>query len=113
MSSTTIEWTKDVIKENLRTNVQWMIRCLEVLYLRQTEEEKNNMMTKYNNGMGFNGVDAEILTSFYNQIQKRKEYHKSVLLSEKQISICSKKLPKYWKQVKEEIEYKNQLERTE
>jgi hypothetical protein len=113
MSATTTKWTKDVIKENLRTNVQWMIRCLEVLYLRQTEEEKKDKMTKYNNGMGFSGVDAEILTSFHNQVQKRKQYHNSVLLSEKQISICSKKLPKYWKQVKEEIENKKQLERTE
>jgi hypothetical protein len=99
-------YTKDEIKSNIVNNINWTIRSLEVLYNRQTTDEQRNLQTSHLNGRGFNGTDAEILTSFYNQVQKRKSYNNPVLLSEKQLDICKKKLPKYWKQIHEEIQLK-------
>jgi hypothetical protein len=99
-------YTQDQIKTNIQTNVSWTIRTLEVLYSRQTTDEKESMTTTHRNGRGFNGRDSEILTSFYNQVQKRKQWNNPQLLSEKQLHICQKLLPKYWRQIKEEIELK-------
>jgi hypothetical protein len=99
-------YTQDQIKTNIQTNVSWTIRTLEVLYGRQTTDEQQTKLTRHQNGRGFNGRDSEILTSFYLQVQKRKLYNNPVLLSEKQLSICQKLLPKYWRQVLEEIELK-------
>lgn len=97
-------YTKDQIQEKIRTNVSWTIRTLEVLFDRQEEDEKETYQTVYQNGRGFNGRDSEILTSFYNQVQKRRRYNNPQLLSEKQMYICQKLLPKYWRQILEEIE---------
>ncbi len=74
--------------------------------MRQTTDEQQDAHTKHANGRGFNGRDAEIMTSFYNQIQKARRYHNPQLLSEKQVQIARRMLPKYWKQVQEEIERK-------
>ena len=99
-------FTQDQIKTNIQTNINWTIRTLEVLFDRQTEDEQISTLTTHKNGRGFNGRDSEILTSFYNQVQKRKRYNNPQLLSEKQLSICQRLLPKYWRQVLEEIESK-------
>jgi hypothetical protein len=50
--------------------------------------------------MGFNGRDSEILSSFSVQIEKGRT------LSEKQLNICKKLLPKYWRQILEVIQSK-------
>jgi hypothetical protein len=99
-------FTKEMIQENIKTNVSWTIRTLEVLYGRQTTDEQLTQSTTHQNGRGFNGTDSFILTSFYQQVQKRRQYGNPVLLSEKQLTICQKKLPKYWRQILEEIELK-------
>ena len=99
-------YTKETIQENIKTNVSWTIRTLEVLYSRQTIDEQTSQTTSHQNSRGFNSIDSYILTSFYEQVQKRRQYGNPVLLSEKQLTICQKKLPKYWRQVQEEIELK-------
>lgn len=104
--NTTFMFTKEQIQENIRTKDSWTIRTLEVLYNRQTLDEQNSKQTTHNNSRGFNGRDSHILTSFYEQVQKRKGYNNLQLLTEKQMIICRKLLPKYWRQVSEEIESK-------
>jgi hypothetical protein len=99
-------YTQQEIKTNIQTNISWTIRTLEVLHSRQTSDEQLNQNTTHQNSRGFNSVDSFILTSFYNQVQKRKQYGNPILLSEKQLTICQKKLPKYWKQIQEEINLK-------
>jgi predicted transcriptional regulator len=99
-------FTKDQIQENIKTNVSWTIRTLEVLYSRQTTDEQVNQTTSHQNSRGFNSIDSFILTSFAQQVQKRRQYNNPVLLSDKQLTICQKKLPKYWKQIQEEIQLK-------
>jgi hypothetical protein len=99
-------YTKDQIQENIKTNINWTIRSLEVLYSRQTTDEQVNQTTSHQNSRGFNSTDSFILSSFSEQVRKRKQYGNPVLLSEKQLSICQKKLPKYWRQIQEEISLK-------
>jgi hypothetical protein len=105
-------YSKDYIQNKIRTDVRWTIRTIEILFNRQTTDEQKYGQTYVRNGRGFNGRDSEIFTSFYHQIQKRKRVVSSggqlvnfqSLLSDKQLEICQKHLPKYWGQVLEEIE---------
>ncbi len=71
------------------TEPEWAERALTALLARQTEDERSSQTTKHQNGQGFNGTDATILTSFALQVQRGRH------LSEKQLAIAFKKLPKY------------------
>jgi hypothetical protein len=85
--------TKDFIKNQLATNPTWTVKALVKIYERQTIDEQNSQSTKENNGIGFNGLDANILSSFAEQVNKGRN------LSVKQMTIVYKKMPRYWKQV--------------
>lgn len=78
-----------VWKENIASKTRWAIRALLAIYEFQTAEEQVIETTKEKNGVGFNGVDAEILTSFAKQVQAGRT------LSAKQMAIVFKKMPKY------------------
>ena len=62
--------TKDFIKNQLATNPTWAVKALVKIYERQTIDEQNSQTTKENNGIGFNGLDANILSSFAEQVNK-------------------------------------------
>lgn len=81
------------VKDQLSSNPIWAYRCLEVIYGYQTESEKACHNTCINNNIGFSGADAEIMSSFALQYQKRK------FLTPKQMNILYKKAKKYWRQV--------------
>lgn len=86
-------WTSDEIKNLVQTNDIVLVRALIQLYDCQTAEEKSSCETTEHNGMGFNGVDAPILSSF------AEFYIKRGFLSEKQMILARKKLVKYTKQL--------------
>ena len=81
--------TKEFIKEKLRSDNRWLCRGILAIYNKQTYEEQNAEATLKDNGVGFNGVDAYILSSFAKQLKQGKA------LSSKQLVIASKKMPKY------------------
>jgi hypothetical protein len=81
------------VKRNLSTNPAWVTRALIRLYECQTADEQTALVTNHKNGMGFNGTDANILSSFAMQVLKGRT------LSVKQLAIAFKKLPKYAVQV--------------
>lgn len=87
------QWTKEEIKELLATNDGFLTRSLVKIYEFQTASEQDSELTVEQNGVGFNGVDAEILTSFAKQVIKGR------MLSEKQIAIARKKMIKYAGQI--------------
>lgn len=97
---------KDYVKKQLGSNAKWATRAIVRLYEQQTRDEQTSMMTNNNNSVGFNSVDALILSSFAQQIMNGRT------LSAKQLTIAFKKLPKYAGQVAGFInEYKqSQLE---
>ena len=86
-------WTQDEIKHLLEVNDKMVCRSLIKLYELQTESERDTGSTHVHNGVGFNGPDAPIMTSF------AKFFKKTGFLTDKQMAICRKKLMKYSKQL--------------
>lgn len=98
-------------KEKLARNAAWAMRACEVIYAHQTESEKDARITVEDNGVGFSGRDAEILSSFAEQIITNRAARKAGtfpkhygLLSPKQTSILHKLMPKYAAQLIEHLE---------
>ena len=79
----------DILKAQLATRPKQAIKGLMRIYANQTESEQSSGEVIVNNGVGFVGVDSEILTSF------AKQYERKGSLSEKQMTILYKKMPKY------------------
>jgi hypothetical protein len=82
-------WTKDEIKNIILTNDQQVGKMLVKLWELQTQDEQRDNQTKHHNGVGFNGLDASILSSF------AKWFQKTGRLSDKQLVLARKKLVKY------------------
>lgn len=76
-------------KIRLSTDRKWAGRALQVLWERQTPFEQEAHVTTVDNHQGFSGYDAEILTSFRNQLAR---YGK---LSDRQWEIAHKRLARY------------------
>jgi hypothetical protein len=83
---------KDLIehlRQRLANNDRWALRALVRIYQNQTAREA----TIERNGIGFTGPDAEILTSFASQYQRRGR------LTEKQMMILRRRIPAYARQI--------------
>ena len=93
MNKITKTQIKEFVKEKLANDRSWAIKGLLKIFENQTLDEQKSKDTIYNNGIGFNGRDGEILTSFALQFQKRK------FLSDKQMTSLYKMMPKYWNQI--------------
>ena len=91
-----MSYTLDQIREQLTTNKAWQVRVFE----NQTSDEQASEHTKYHNGVGFTGADAKILSSL------AKFYKERRFLTEKQMYIVAKRIPKYARQIKAAIELK-------
>ncbi len=81
--------TKEMIKEKLLSDNRWLVRGILAIYHKQTYEEQTADATLKDNGVGFNGVDAFILSSFAKQLKQGRT------LSMKQLLIARRKMPKY------------------
>ena len=81
------------VKNMLGTNKGWAQKALLRIYAHQTEDEQKHESTEDMNGVGFTGVDGEILSSFSSQLIRRGS------LSDKQMAIVYQKMPKYWNQI--------------
>ena len=74
------------VRQMLEANANWAKRALIRIYDNQTDNEKVNGNTVEYNGVGFTGCDAEILSSFAEQLKNRG------FLSPKQMTILHKKI---------------------
>lgn len=83
----------EYIKHQLGTNPAWAVKALVKVYTLQTLDEQVTGQTANLNGVGFNGLDSKILSSFAEQVNKGHN------LSVKQMTIVFKKMPRYHKQV--------------
>jgi len=88
MTKQMIELEK-LIREKVSTDKAWAIRAIKVLSTYQTSDEFAESETRDKNHVGFNGVDAPILTSFAKWLQRMTS------LTEKQFAVAFKLLPKY------------------
>ena len=86
-------WTTDDIKRLLQTNDTMLYRSLKILYSYQTADEKSAKDTITENGVGFNSVDAQFLSSCAEFLIK------NGFLTIKQKSAVRTKMIKYTKQL--------------
>ena len=77
------------IRERLATSPAWATRGLLRIYDNQTADEQASQTTSHDNGIGFSGCDAEILSSFAEQIRRGRN------MSPKQMALIFKRMPKY------------------
>jgi len=85
--------TRTYVKTKLSTSEVWAKAALLKIFDFQTKDEQRYETTSEYNGVGFTGVDGEILTSFAKQLLLKG------WLSPKQMTIVKKKMPKYWMQI--------------
>lgn len=77
----------------LDSNDKAVYRAILLIYARQTAGEKTTMSTLEDNGIGFSGCDAELLSSYATQIQTRG------WLTTNQLPHARRKIRKYWRQL--------------
>ncbi len=82
-------WTIDEIRNLIDTNDTAVARGIVAIWKFQTPTEQGMKETAEHNGVGFNGVDAHILSSFAEFYQERG------FLSAKQTALGRKKIRKY------------------
>jgi hypothetical protein len=83
------EWNASLIKERLLISDKWVTQGVLSIFDYQTEEEQDSEDTFEDNGVGFNGVDAELLSSY------AKFAKKAGFLTEGQMKYARKKMLKY------------------
>jgi hypothetical protein len=86
-------WTVEEIKNLLETDDQFVCRAIVKIFEKQTEDEKASDMTDCNNGVGFNGTDAFIMSQYAKFFMEKK------YLTPKQLAIAKRKIMKYAKQL--------------
>lgn len=89
----TIARRREFIRSMLKSNDQWALRALVIVFDNQTSDEQLTEDTRYHNGIGFTGADARFLSSLAKQYQLRGR------LSDKQLYHLHKKMPKYCRQI--------------
>ena len=80
---------QEAIKNQITSSDSQAIKAMLKVYDYQTEDEQQYADVSVNNGVGFVGSDAQILTSFC------KQYNTRGFLSPKQLEIVRKKVGKY------------------
>lgn len=85
--------TKEEVQNKVGSNPRWATRALLAIYEFQTAEEQDLGATVEHNKVGFSGADADILTSFAEQVKSGRT------LSRKQMAVLFKRMPKYWRQL--------------
>lgn len=82
-------WTKEEIKVVIMRNDSQCCKALIELYNRQTADEQASGETNHQNGAGFNGLDAGILSSF------AEFYLNAGFLTPRQMAVLRRKIGKY------------------
>lgn len=76
-------------REKLLTDDRWLYRAIIAIYERQTDHEKSELTTKEDNGIGFNGVDAFLMSKYAEDLGKWGR------LTPNQRKWARRKMPKY------------------
>lgn len=98
-----MELTKDYILGAIGARNDAAENALLGLYARQTADEQQNQTTSHTNGIGFSGTDADILSSFAQQIERKRGQgaRAGQCLSEKQLNLLRNRISKYSRQLLE------------
>ena len=94
------------IKAQIKENKQFTVAAILRVFQMQTATEQSSNMTVVDNGVGFNGRDAEIGSSFAKQIlnwirdkQEGKPLRYDFPLSPRQLQVAQRFMPKYAAQI--------------
>ena len=94
---TTPKHTKESIRAKLATSDNWMTRGMVAIFKMQTIDEQATDQTREENGVGFTGCDAFILSQFAKQVidwqEGRSDFRSP--LSPKQTALARRKMVKY------------------
>lgn len=91
-------WSKGDVQSLLVSNDKALVRGLMLIYSKQTPAEQAAAVTKEDNKQGFSAADADILTSF------AKFYQRAGFLTMKQLAHARKRVPRYHRQILEDME---------
>lgn len=97
-------WDRDAVVDLISRNDEALKRALVTLYNRQTPVEQEALQTTEHNGRGFNGRDAGFLSDIARKLPRYGNR-----MTARQTVAVRKALPKYWRQLLEEIESKGGL----
>jgi len=89
------------IKGKLSTDVNWVEKGLKTIYQNQTIDEKKERTVDNKNGIGFTSYDGRYLSWVSEWLVKGNH------LNDKHLEKVKHRLPKYWKQIQNEILKKN------
>lgn len=92
------------IRDAVSKSPKWALDGLMRIYANQTADERTVEETRHENGIGFTGADANILTSFAKQVERGRT------MSPKQMALIHKKMPKYARQLEQMAEAKRVIE---
>ena len=81
------------VKNKLSTDAAWATKGVLRIYEYQTAAEQTTEATNEDNGVGFTGVDAKLMSSFAKQILAGRN------LAAKQMAILHRSMPKYANQL--------------
>ena len=95
-------------EEKTKISRRQIEKGIKRIYEYQTQSEQHSKDVKMNNGVGFTPADAFILSSFAEQLNKNPNYH----LSEKQMKIAYRLMPKYAGQLIEQSIEKGLIQKT-
>lgn len=87
------KWTVKEIQTMLEENPKAVVRGVVAIYELQTESEQSMGATVENNGRGYNMYDAEIMTSFADQILAGRT------LTARQFDVAKRRIRKYARQL--------------
>ena len=77
------------LKTLITTDPNWTVAALLHVYSYQTADEQKSDQTEEDNGMGFNGVDAPILSSI------TKFYNRTGMMTKPQLGVVQRAIGKY------------------
>ena len=103
LNANAMQYTKDFIREKLSTDAKWIERAVLVLFARQTDDEQAHQLTRWENGRGFNSSDSRYLTYIAKYLLGGRH------LSGRHLEKVASKMPKYWRQIFEEIQLKKEV----
>ena len=83
------QWQTEIRAKLEAGDPPWLMAATVRIFEYQTADEQTYGQTTEDNGIGFNGVDAELMSAFAVQIQHGRG------LSAKQLEWAKKKMPKY------------------
>ena len=59
-----------MIQENIDKSDKWLFRAVLAIFKFQTRDEQMGGITKHNNGVGFNGLDARFFTLIASELER-------------------------------------------